>query len=141
MNKKKLVGCIFGALFLCTIIVTAVDAGNAYQYEIQNDDIMEGLGAAMVAIAGGFLAFYELDLFCTVNYFLFKPKSKPKTILCVLSNLCLALIIVYTYFSEISEPVIMALRKYELTPLILFILYIVFRTGYALVPVHEADKE
>lgn len=140
MNKKKIITCcIFSALILFTIIYTVIGAADTYQYEIQHDDILEGLGAALTVLIGGFIAFYELDLFCTVYYFLFKPKSIAKSIFCVLSNLCFVFIFAYMYLSNRY----MALRKYEITPLLLLVLYVIFRIVYALIPasVRKSDKE
>ena len=59
-------------------------------------DILEGFGAVLTMMAGGFAVFYELDLFYTVYYFLIKPKTPIKSITVILANVTLLLL----FFSE-----------------------------------------
>ena len=94
--KKKIIIGVFSLLILITAIVSIIGAIDTYNYEVANDDIMVGLGAVMIAIIGGFVIFYELDLFYTVYYFFLKPKSVTKSILNIVSNLTLFII----FFSD-----------------------------------------
>jgi hypothetical protein len=68
-------------------------------------DIMEGMGAALILMVGGFLVFYELDLFYVVYYFFVKPKSTLKTVAVIISNASLLLVL-------FSEKIIDLVRKY-----------------------------
>ena len=77
MKKKKI---IIISIFLTLIVITsfvflkgAIDSYN-YDMDPENDvDIMEGMGAAMLIALGGFVVFYELDLFYSTYYFFVKP--------------------------------------------------------------------
>ena len=86
-------------------------------------DIWAGMGAAIVVIVGGFIVFYECDLFYTVYYLFFGQKRTVKTVLVILANITFLLIFVYSYLSDRY----MELRKYETTPLVLFAVYIILK--------------
>ena len=140
MKKKMVVGS-FLALILITVIFFIIGAINTYNYEVANDDIMVGLGAAMVLVVGGFVVFYELDLFYTVYYFLVKPKTLAKSILNVVSNVTLLSIVftdaishfLYKYVSEIfGEEVILLFA--------LFFIYVILRIVCAVIPVRQSTK-
>ena len=135
--KKKIIIYIFSALIILTAIIFFVLALDTYAYETKNDDILVGLGAAIVMVIGGFTVFYEFDLFYVVYYFFIKPRSKAKSVLNVLSNVSLILIFAYTFLSD----VFMELRKYEFTPLVLFAIYIILRMLYLIVCGIQANKE
>ena len=96
MKKKKIIViCIFSALILMTAILCLMGAIDSYRYDMDpanGIDIMQGMGAAMLLVLGGFVIFYELDLFYTVYYFLIKPKTLAKSILNLLSNVSLLLV-------------------------------------------------
>ena len=96
MKKKKIIViCIFSALILVTAILCLMGAIDSYRYDMDpanGIDIMQGMGAAMLLMLGGFVIFYELDLFYTVYYFLIKPKTLAKSILNLLSNVSLLLV-------------------------------------------------
>lgn len=100
-------------------------------------DIFEGLGAVLITMVGGFVVFYELDLFYTTYYFFIKPKTKIKTILNILANFSLVLIFVYSHLSNIF----MELRVYEITPVILFWIYVVLRIIYLFVSTGFSNQE
>lgn len=121
------------------MVLTVVAAIDAYNYDLQNDiDIMEGFGSAICFMIGGFFIFFECDLFYTVYYFLFKPKTISKTLLNILSTGSLSLIITYTYLIE----AFMELRKYE-SPILVVMLglsYIFLRIAYLIVCGCQADK-
>lgn len=110
--KKKIIVCVFSVLILVTAIAFIVGTINSYHYDMAPNngvDILEGFRAVLIAAVGGFVVFYELDLFYTVYYFFIKPKTVTKSILNVLSNLTLLSIIftdsiahlLYKYVSEI----------------------------------------
>ena len=80
--RKIIIICIFLMLILATAIYTIVSAVNSYNYDMNpanGVDIMEGFDAIFIIMIGGFIVFYELDLFYTVYYFFIKPKTKTKS--------------------------------------------------------------
>ncbi len=125
MKKKTIVALAFCALILATAIGFIVFAIDTYRMEMNNPaDIWAGMGAAIVVLVGGFIVFYECDLFYTVYYLFFGQKRKVKTVLVILANVSLLLILVYSHLSNRY----MELRKYEITPLVLFAVYIILKT-------------
>lgn len=133
--KKRIFICACFALVLITAILTVIGAIDSYNYDMNPDngvDILEGFGAALIMVVGGIVVFYELDLCYTIYYFAFtKTKTIAKTILIILSHLSLLLILIYGCLSNIF----MELRAFEVTPLILFITYIVLRIVYSVAPI------
>ncbi len=134
--KKRIIICVF----LLLIIITAIDfihaAIDSYNYDMDPNngvDIFEGFRAVLIMMVGGFVVFYELDLFYTAYYFFLKPKTRTKSVLNILSNFSLVLIFVYSYLSNIF----MELRAFEVTPLILLLIYLIFRIVYFVVIVNE----
>lgn len=67
MKKKIIVVLAFCTLILATAIVFIVLAIDTYRMEMNDPsiDILEGLGACIVVVIGGFIVFYECDLFYT----------------------------------------------------------------------------
>ena len=64
--KKKIFICISLLLILITAILFIIAAVESYNYDMDpanGVDILEGVGAAIALILGGFAVFYELDLF------------------------------------------------------------------------------
>lgn len=56
--KKKIIICVFSALILITAIYTIVSAIESYHYDMDpanGVDILEGIGAAIIILIGGFL--------------------------------------------------------------------------------------
>ena len=140
--KKKIITSVFLLLILITGIFFIVGAIDTFNYEVANDDIMVGFGAAIILVIGGFVVFYELDLFYTVYYFLVKPKTITKSILHVLSNFTLLLIFftdsiahfLYKYISKIFGEEIIVLFAF------LFI-YVILRIVCATISVRQPAKE
>ena len=140
--KKKIIIGVFSLLILITAIIFIVGAIDTYKYEVANYDIMVGLGAAIILVIGGFVVFYELDLFYTVYYFLLKPKTITKSILNVFSNLTLLTIIFtdsiahffYKYVSEVFGEEVIVLFA-------LFFIYVILRIVCAMVSVRQSTKE
>ena len=126
MKKKIIIGS-FLALILITIIVFVIAAINTYNYEAADDDILVGFGAAITLIVGGFVVFYELDLFYTVYYFFVKPRTKAKSILNIISNLSLLSIVftdsiahfLYRYVSKVFGEEVIVLFAFVLTYIVL----------------------
>ena len=129
--KKKIITCVFSILILITAIVFIIGAIQSYNYDMDpanGVDIFEGFRAVLIAVVGGLVVFYELDLFYTVYYFLVKPKTIVKSILNVVSNLTLLSIVftdaishfLYKYVSEIFGEEIILLFA-------LFFVYVIFR--------------
>ena len=128
--KKKIIIGVFSLLILITAIVSIIGAISSYNYDMDpanGVDIFEGFGAVLIAVVGGFVVFYELDLFYTVYYFLLKPKTIAKSILNILANASLLLLFFVDFYKDIfSEDVI--------APLIVFTIYIALRISYFLIP-------
>ena len=76
--KKKIIIWVFCVLILVTAIAFLAAAINSYLYDMDPDngvDILVGFGAVLIAVVGGFVVLYELDLFYTVYYFFVKLKT------------------------------------------------------------------
>ena len=142
--KKKIIIGIFSLLILITAIIFIVGAISSYNYDIKNypDDKWLGFGAVITLIVGGFVVFYEFDLFYTTYYFFVKPKTIAKSILNIVSNLTLLSIIftntiahfLYKYVSEVfSEEVIVLFA--------LFFTYVFLRILCATISVKQSIKE
>ena len=140
--KKKIVIGSFLALILITAIIFIIGAINTYNYEVANDDIMMGFGAAMILAVGGFVVFYELDLFYTVYYFLVKPKTIAKSILNVVSNLTLLGVfftdttahLLFRFVSEVFGEEVIVLFA-------LFFIYVILRIVCASISVKHVVQE
>ncbi len=141
--KKKIIIGLFLLLILITATIFIVGAISSYNYEITNhtDDKWLGFGAVLTLIVGGFIVFYELDLFYTVYYFLVKPKATAKSILNVISNLTLLII----FFSDdIAHFLYCGLNIFNeewLLPIILFFTYTILRILCIAIPVGQSFKE
>lgn len=140
MRKKKI---IIISIFLLLIVITSFafikGAIDSYNYDMDpanGVDIMEGMGAAMLIVLGGFVVFYEIDLFYTVYYFLIMPKTTVKSVLNVLSNVSLLLQFFVVHIARIisvSEETDLALA--------LFCIYIVLRAVYAFVSINPLEQK
>ena len=140
LMKKKLIIIVFSMLILITAIIFILGAISSYNYDITNypDDKWSGFGAALTLVIGGFIVFYEFDLFYTVYYFLLKPKTIPKSILNILANLILVLIcftdsIAHFLFEHISE----IFGEEIVLLLALFCIYIILRIASIAIPVKK----
>ena len=138
MKRKKI---IIISIFLLLIVITSLlfikGAIDSYNYDMDpanGVDILEGLGAVLTMMVGGFVVFYELDLFYTVYYFFIKPKTVAKSILNILSNLSLLLIFFSEYYKDIFKEDVIA-------PLIVFFTYIVLRIVYVIVSTRNLAQE
>lgn len=137
--KKKIIIGVFCTIIFATIVYSIVGAIQSYHYDIENNvDILEGFGGVLVLMVGGYVVFYELDLFYTVYYFLTKPTSVVKSTLNILSNLSLFMIVLSTLFPElfrvIAKPFMALFQNEDGLVLLLFIFtYIVFRVSYGIV--------
>jgi len=139
--KKRIFYCACFALVLITAILAVVGAIDSYNYDMDPNngvDILEGFGAVLVMVVGGIVVFYELDLCYTIYYFVFaKTGTIAKTVLIILSHLSLLLILIYGCLSNIF----MELRAFEVTPLVLFVIYFVLRIVYSVVPSKPLIRE
>lgn len=139
-TKKIIIYTFCLGLILCTVILSVAAAVSSYSYDINNSvDVFGGFGAVIYLMLGAFFVLYETDFFCTVHYFIFKPKTKLKTALNILSNLSLLLFFIYGYLIEVY----MELRKYE-SPLLavaLFLAYMILRTAYIAACCYQKNTE
>ena len=131
--KKKITTVIFVLLILATVVGTFALAIDSYHYDMdpQNGvDIFEGVEAVLILIIGGFVVLYELDLWYTVHYFLFREKTLAKSVLNLLSNLTFLSVFLCTLFESNSPSV----KPMECALLLLCFLYIILRTIYFTFP-------
>ena len=143
--KKKIIIVVFSLLILITAIVSIVGAISSYNYDMDPANgvgILEGFGAVLIAIVGGFAIFYELDLFYTVYYFFIKPKTIAKSILNILANLTLVTMyftdsIAHFLFEHVSE----IFGEEILLLFSLFLIYIILRIVCIVLPVKQSAKE
>ena len=136
-KKKMIILCFFCALILITAVCTVASAVKSYHYDMDPSngvDILEGFGAILTVMVGGFVILYELDLFYTVYYFLVKPKTVTKSILNILSNLSLLLLFFSKYYKNVFEEDVVA-------PLIVFFIYAILRFVYAIVSMRTVAQE
>lgn len=140
MKKKKImIVSIFLMLILITSFVFLKGAIDSYNYDMDPNngvDIMEGMGAAMLIVLGGFVVFYEFDLFYTVYYFLVKPKTITKSILNILSNVSLLL---QFFVARIARA--LSISEETNLAIALFFIYLVLRTVCAFVSVNSLKQE
>lgn len=143
--KKKIIIGVFSLLILITAIVFIVGAIQSYNYDMDpanGVDILEGFGAVLTLMVGGFVVFYELDLFYTAFYFFLKPKIIAKSILNIVSNLTLLSIVftdsiahfLFKYVSEIFGEEVIVLFS-------LFFIYVILRIICFSIPVKREVKE
>ena len=135
--KKKIIICAFLLLILATVIYTVVSAVISYQYDMDpanGVDILKGFDAVLIIMVGGFVAFYELDLFYTVYYFFIKPKTAVKSILNILANLSLLSIFFSRYYGHIFE-------EDAIAPLLIFCIYSVLRIVYFIISTRNFFQE
>ena len=139
MKKKIILISFFLLLIAVTSFFFVNGAIESYRYDMDpanGVDIMKGMEAAMLLVLGGFVVFYELDLFYTLYYFLVKPKTIAKSILHMTSNLSLLL----AFF---CDPIARALSISEETNVMLALLFVYFalRSACAFVSMHSWMQE
>ena len=138
--KKKLITGLVLLLILATVIGTFALAVHSYHYDMdpQNGvDIFEGVSSILILIAGSFVVLYELDLWYTVSYFLFRQKMTAKTVLNLLSNLTF----LSAFFTCFCERWFVGVKAFEITILIFIVLYILFRITYFFVVWQKAMND
>ena len=142
--KKKIIICVFSILILITAIVFIIGAIQSYNYDITNnpDDKWVGFGSVLTLMVGGFVVFYEFDLFYTAYYFLIKPKTIAKSILNILANLTLVIMyftdsIAHFLFEHVSE----IFGEEILLLFALFLVYIILRIVCIVLPVRHSTKD
>ena len=130
MKKKIIIVSIFLALIVITSVWFITAAIDSYNYEMDpanGVDILEGFEAGMLTVLGGFVVFYEFDLFYTVYYFFIRPKTLIKSMFVILSNLTLLLV----FFSDTIDDFIARFVEspYEdgIIPIGLFLIYFILK--------------
>ena len=142
--KKKIIIGIFSLLILITAIIFIVGAISSYNYDIKHhpDDKWLGFGAVLTLFVGGFVVFYEFDLFYTVYYFFLKPKTLTKSILNVLANFTLVIMYFTDYISHFLFEHVSEIFGEEIILLFtLFFIYVILRIVCAVIPVRQLAKE
>ena len=139
MKKKKI---IIISIFLTLIVITSFvflkGAIDSYHYDMDpanGVDIMEGMGAAILIVLGGFIVFYELDLFYTVYYFFVKPKTIAKSILNILSNISLLL-----QFGVLRMARALSISEETNLAIALFFVYVVLRSVCLIVSILDQEQ-
>lgn len=130
-RKKIIIVCIFLLLILVTTTYTIISSVKSYNYDMDQAngiDIMRGFDAIFIMMIGGFIIFYELDLFYTVYYFFTKPKTITKSLLNIFANLSLLLV----YFNDFYKDF---LKEDVILPLIMLLIYIILRVTYLIASV------
>lgn len=138
-KKKTIIVSFFLALIALTAIYTIVSAVKSYNYDMDpanGVDIMEGVGAAILIVFGGFVVFYELDLFYTIYYFLVKPKTITKSILNIVSNVSLLL-----QFFSVHIARALSISEETNVAIALFFIYLILRTVYTFVSTISLKQE
>ena len=142
--KKKIIIGIFSLLILITAIIFIVGAISSYNYDITNhpDDKWLGFGAVLTLIVGGFVVFYELDLFYTLYYFFVKSKTIVKSILNVLANLTLVIVYFTDYISHFLFEYVSEIFGEEIILLFALIFtYVILRVASIVIPTRKYTKE
>ena len=148
--KKKIVVCAFSALIALTVIgcVAAAVATYAYEMDPANGvDIFEGFGAFIVLLAGFFVVLFEVDLFHTVYYFLFRSRTKAKSVLNILAGVCWPLFFLAAYLPEkilgfrALEYGISIVKLEESLMVAVLCLYLLLRVTYWVVLCTQRNKE
>lgn len=141
--KKKIIIGVFSLLILITAIIFIVGAISSYNYDITNhpDDKWLGFGAVLTLIVGGFVVFYELDLFYTLYYFFVKPKTIVKSILNVLANFTLVIVYFTDYISHFLFEHVSEIFGEEIILLFaLIFIYVISRIVCAVISVRQFAK-
>ena len=147
--KKKIVIGAFSALIALTVIGCVAAAVATYVYEMDpanGVDIFEGFGAFIVLLVGFFVVLFEADLFYTVYYFLFRPRTKIKSVLNILAGVCWPLFFLAGYLPEkilgfrALEYGISIVRLEESLMLAVFCLYLLLRVAYWAVSLAQRSK-
>ena len=130
--KKKLIIITFLLLILATAVFVSYMAVESYRHEMDpktGDDIFGGAVVFLAVIIGGFIIWYELDLFYTVYYFFVKPKTLLKSTINILAILSFTFVLV----CFLSDALFVALGRNEKIVLYAFLAYIILRTVNLLV--------
>ena len=142
--KKRIIITVFSLFILITAIIFIVAAISSYNYDVKNypDDKWVGFGAVLTLMVGGFVVFYELDLFYTVYYFFIKPKTIIKSILNILSNISLLLIFFTDYIAHFLNKHVSEIFSEEIILLVaLLFIYFILRITCVAIPVRQSTKE
>lgn len=140
MKKKIIIGVFLLLIFITAtiFIVSAIDSYNCDMDPNNGVDMLEGFGAGLIIVVGGFVVFYELDLFYTTYCFFIKPKTITKSILNSLSNFSLVLIFFSGYLSDVLSGIF---KEDVIVPIILFFIYVVLRIIYFMVSTRSSTQE
>ena len=133
--KKKIAVGVFLALVLATAGCSLAGAVESYRFDMDpanGVDMMEGMGAAMIIVLGALVILCECELFCTLYYFLFKPRTTAKTVLSLLSTLTLAAVVFSGPIADVlCAHVSEVFAEESLVTLALLFLYATLRVTYA----------
>ena len=129
--KKKILLTAFFVLFLLTAILFIVAAIHSYQYDMDpanGVDILEGVGAGMLLVLGAIVGMCEIDFFLTAYYFIVLPKTLPKSIFMILSQLSILIVIFSQDLARLLSRYVLNVFSEEAIVIVpIFFLYVIFR--------------
>ena len=129
--KKKIVICAFLLLIVVTAIGFTWAAVDSYRYDMDpanGVDILEGFGAVLTILVGGFVIVCEIDLFFTVSYFFTSHKTLLKSCLMILSQLMLLTVIFSNDIAHFLSQHVSSIFQEEIIVIFpLFFFYLVLR--------------
>ena len=102
MRKSIMIG-VLAVLVLATVIgatVVALKFRNSDMDSVNGEDVPEVVDANGIMARGGLIVFCEMDLFCTVYYFLVKQKTLAKSMFMILSQLLLPIVLCSRYIAK-----------------------------------------
>ena len=141
--KKKIVVIVFLVLIAITVIIFSALAIAEHRLDAANGiDKFEGFGVISLALVGGYAVFYEIDLLFTVLYFFSKRKTKLRTVINLLSNVCLLLVFFIDSIAHfLWEHVSKIFREEWIFAIILIMLYCILRSVYCLLAGTDGENQ
>ena len=141
--KKRIIISVFVLLILFTATVFVVGAISSYNADVKAGfDKWVGFGAVVTLMVGGYVVFYEFDLFYTVYYFFIKPKTLAKSLLNILSNFTLVAVFFTDSISYFLSQNVSKIFSEEITvSSILFCIYMILRIGCVVISFIQLEKK
>ena len=130
--KKRIIISIFLLVILVTAVFFGYMAVDSYLYDMDPKngvDMLEGVNTFLAIVIGGFIIWYEIDLFYTLYYFCVKPKTVLKSIINILANLSLTFVIA----CFLLDALFVALGRNVEVVICIFLSYIILRAVYLVI--------
>ena len=141
--KKRIIVSVFVLIILFTATVFVVGAISSYNADVKAGfDKWVGFGAVVTLMVGGYVVFYEFDLFYTVYYFFIKPKTLAKSLLNIFSNFTLVAVFFTDSISYFLSQNVSKIFSEEITvSSILFCIYVILRIGCVVISFIQSEKK